>query len=114
MHRFANTSDVLATIAGILKLRPLSQYDYYGRPLFDVFGPRADLTPYASHLPRVPLDERNPARTRASRASSRLDFEHEDLIDEDAFNRVLWMAVKGEDMPYPGVRRAPAPVAEGR
>ena len=114
VHRFANTSDVLATIAGILRLRPLSQFDFYGRPLFDVFGAQAELAPYAFLNPAVPLDERNPARTRASRASSRLDFEREDRADEEAFNRVLWAVVKGEDTPYPGSRRSPAPVAEGR
>ena len=26
--------------------------------------------------------------------------------DDDEFNRILWRAVKGNDVPYPGVRRS--------
>ena len=114
VHRFANTSDVVATIADILHLRSLSQFDHYGRPLADVFAAKADLEPYSRLTPSVSLDEKNPARTRGARTSSRLDFEHEDRADEETFNRVLWAAVRGEGVPYPGVRRAPAPVWEGR
>jgi hypothetical protein len=29
------------------------------------------------------------------------DLEDVDRIDEDTFNRVLWHAVKGYDVPYP-------------
>ena len=114
VHRFANTSDVLATIADILHLRSLSQFDHYGRPLGDVFAASADLTPFPSLRPAVSLDEKNPGRTRAARSSSRLDFEREDRVDEDTFNRVLWAAIKGESTPYPGSKRAPTPAFEGR
>jgi hypothetical protein len=114
VHRFANTSDVVATIADILHLRPLSQFDFYGRPLADVFSAEANAAPYTHLVPGISLDENNPARTRAARASSRLDFEREDQADEDTFNRVLWAAIKGEDAPYPGTRRAPAPLFGGR
>jgi DNA-binding beta-propeller fold protein YncE len=114
VHRFANTSDVVATIADILHLRPLSQFDFYGRPLADVFSAEANAAPYTHLVPGISLDEKNPARTRAARASSRLDFEQEDQADADTFNRVLWAAVKGEDAPYPGTRRAPAPLFGGR
>jgi YVTN family beta-propeller protein len=114
VHRFANTSDVVATIADILRLKSLSQFDHYGRPLAEVFAAKADLARFSSLTPSVSLDEKNSSRSRASRASSRLDFEREDRVNEDTFNRVLWAAVKGEGVPYPGVRRAPAPVWEGR
>ena len=110
VHRFANTSDVVATIADILKLRPLSQFDYFGRPLADVFASSADTAAFDHLVPAVALDEVNPSRTRGAKASSRLDLEREDRADEDAFNRVLWAAIKGEDVPYPGTRRSPAPV----
>ena len=30
-----------------------------------------------------------------------LDFEDVDRADEDTFNRILWHAVKGYDVPYP-------------
>ena len=50
-HRFANTSDVLATIIEVLHLGSLSQFDFYGRPLRDVFTDSADLAPYAAIVP---------------------------------------------------------------
>jgi hypothetical protein len=104
-HRFANTTDVLATIEEILGLAPLSQFDWYGRPLRGIFAATPDLRPYAALTPAVRLDELNPARGRAADASAALDLSIEDVADVDAFNRVLWTAVKGAGVPDPGVRR---------
>jgi hypothetical protein len=104
-HRFANTTDVLATMEEILGLEPLSQFDWYGRPLREIFAATPDLRPYAALTPAVPLDERNPATGRGASASAKLDLSIEDVADEDAFNRILWEAIKGEGVPYPGARR---------
>ena len=106
ISRFVNTTDVLATMEGILDLGALSQFDYYGRPLVDVFSEEPDLTPYTALTPNVPLDERNPEEGLAAELSKELDFDFEDIANEDLFNRVLWMAIKGEDRPYPGINRA--------
>ena len=106
-HRFANTTDVLATIAEILKLAPLSQFQYFGRPLRDAFGRTPDLRPYAALTPAVPLAERNTAMTPGARESRNLSLVYEDTNDDDAFNRILWKAIKG-DRPYPGPTRAGA------
>ncbi|HEX9106118.1 MAG TPA: alkaline phosphatase family protein, partial [Longimicrobiales bacterium] len=106
-HRFANTTDVLATIAEILHLQPMSQFQVYGRPLRDAFGTTPDLRPYTALTPAVSLDERNPARGAGARESRRLDLRREDANDDDAFNRILWSAIKG-NRPYPGSTRAPA------
>jgi len=105
VHRFTNTSDVLATIGAILHLTPMSQFDYYGRPLAGVFAATPDTTPYAALKPSVPLDQLNPAGTVGARNSARLDFSAEDRADENLFNHVLWRAIKGPDRPYPAVRR---------
>jgi hypothetical protein len=104
IHRFANTTDVIATIADILHLGSLSQFDHFGRPLAGIFADDADLTPYTVLVPDVPLDERNPAGTRGALESERLELGQEDRSDDDLFNRILWEAVKG-DVPYPGPRR---------
>ena len=69
-HRFTNTTDVIRTIEGILNLGSLSQFDYFGRPLTDVWATEPDLRPYDVLTPAVPLDERNPAAV-ARRESSR-------------------------------------------
>jgi len=104
IHRFVNTTDVIATIADILRLGSLSQFDHFGRPLREVFADRPDLTPYAALTPSASLDERNPARGPGASASARLDLRFEDQSDDDLFNRILWRAVKGR-VPYPGATR---------
>ncbi len=104
-HRFTNTTDVLRTIEEILGLDALSQFDYYGRPLRDIWTDTPDSAPYLAVTLAVPLDERNPRRGAAARESRRLDLATVDAADMALFNRVLWMAVKGEAVPYPGTRR---------
>jgi phospholipase C len=108
IHRFTNTTDALRTMEEILKLDALSQFDHYGHPLRDIWRDTPDTTPFTALTPAVPLDEQNRAGTRAARESRRLDLTDVDAADMDAFNRVLWMAVKGEQAPYPGTHRMSA------
>lgn len=108
IHRFANTTDVLRTIEEILDLPSLSQFDYFGRPLRDIWADTPDLRPYVALTPAVPLDERNPRGTQGARESARLNLRVEDAADEDVFNRILWRTIKGTAVPFPGVRRASA------
>ena len=105
VHRFANTTDVIATIADLLHLEPLSQFDYFGSPLSGIFAVAPDPKPYAAIAPGVPLDERNPPGTAAAHASRRLDLRREDRANEEQFNRILWAVIKRPTRPYPGTRR---------
>jgi YVTN family beta-propeller protein len=107
VHTFANTTDALATMEELLGLGKLSKFDHYSRPLRGIFAATADLTPYQAIPPQQSLDEKNPEATKAAKESAKLDLSHADAVDDDTFNRVLWLAVKGEDVPYPGPRRAP-------
>jgi hypothetical protein len=107
IHRFANTSDVLLTIEEILGLQSLSQFDHFGRPLREIWSDRPDTRPYHALTPAVPLDQRNPAGTRAARASAELDLEIEDSSDDDSFNRILWETIRGTSA-YPGPTRMSA------
>ncbi|HSP16165.1 MAG TPA: alkaline phosphatase family protein [Thermoanaerobaculia bacterium] len=93
-HRFTNTTDAVATIEEILGLDPLSQFDYYGRPLADVFAGTPDFTPYRAIDPLVPLDEINPKKGDAARQSSSFDLSRPDAVDSAAFNRVLWQMMR--------------------
>jgi DNA-binding beta-propeller fold protein YncE len=104
LHRFVNTTDVIATIEEILGLAPLSQFDYYGRPLREIFSATPDLRPYEALTPAQPLDEMNPRHGHNAEESLRLDFSKEDVADMDMFNRVLWRAIKG-DAPYPRAKQ---------
>ena len=105
VHRFVNTTDVLATIEEILGLRPLSQFDRYGRPLREIWRDAPDLRPWTPLVPAQRLDELNLADAPGARASLRLNLARADLIDDARFNRILWRAVKGGAAPYPGARR---------
>ncbi len=108
IHRWANTTDVIATITEILKLGSLSQFDYFGRPLRDIWAATPNLAPYQALTPAVPLDQKNPASGPDAEASRRLDLRFEDIADEDLFNRVLWHMMKGPGVPYPGITRMSA------
>ena len=103
-HRFANTTDVLATIEDILGLSRMSQFDHYGRPLREIWETTPDLTPYTALRSSIPLDEKNPKRGALAEASKHLALQKEDMADENLFNRILWGAIKG-DAPYPGPTR---------
>jgi YVTN family beta-propeller protein len=107
IHRFANTTDVLLTIEEILGLGSLSQFDYFGQPLREIWRKDPDLRPYVAIVPGINFDEVNRPNTREARESARLDLRFEDIADEDLFNRVLWRTIKGEAVPYPGARRIP-------
>ncbi len=106
-HRFTNTTDVLATIESILDLKHLSQFDAYARPLRGVFGDRPDTSSYHALTPSIDLGEKNPAHGLGAVESSKLDFRVEDLADDEAFNWVLWLAIKGNTR-YPGPTRLTA------
>ena len=106
-HRFANTTDVIATIEDILGLARMSQFDHYGRPLREIWETTPDLTPYTALRSSVPLDQRNPKRGALAEASKKLALEKVDMADENLFNRILWRSIKG-DAPYPGPTRMSA------
>ncbi|PYQ48165.1 MAG: hypothetical protein DMF59_16895 [Acidobacteria bacterium] len=94
-HRFVNTTDVLATVERILKIAPMSQFDAFARPLYDVFADTPDLTPYAAITPGVSLEEKNPETGPAATKSSALDFSRPDRINDAVFNQLLWEMLKG-------------------
>ena len=104
VHRFINTTDVLATMEEILGLDSLSQFDHYGRPVRGIFAAEPDLKPYDALQPSIDMNEKNPDSTQ-SKQSTMLDFSRPDAADDDTLNRILWRTIKG-DVPYPGVTRA--------
>jgi YVTN family beta-propeller protein len=106
VHRFVNTTDVLATIEEILGLRSFSHFDHFGRPLADVFAAQPDLRPYEVLPLAVPWTELNPPKTPAAATSARLDLSIPDSGQDALFNAALWRAVKG-DAPPPELRRMP-------
>jgi YVTN family beta-propeller protein len=106
LHRFVNTTDVLATIEEMLGLESMSQFDHFGRPLRDIWASAPDLRPYVAMTPAQSLIENNVATGGAERRSEHLDLARADRIDDDEFNHILWEAIKGPRVAYPAARRA--------
>ena len=105
IHRWVNTTDVLATMEEILGLGQMSQFDFYGRPLRSIWTTEPDLSPYVALIPDQSLAERNPVDGPGARESEHLDFSFEDVAEEEAFNLALWLALKGPAESYPGPTR---------
>ncbi|HKV42697.1 MAG TPA: bifunctional YncE family protein/alkaline phosphatase family protein [Blastocatellia bacterium] len=108
IHRFANTTDVVAAIEDVLGLGHLSKFDYFSRPLSDVFAEKPDLTPYAAVAPEVDMNEKNPAKGPAAQMSAGLDFSAPDRVNDAVFNQILWFMLKGNGAPP--VAQAKSPV----
>ena len=104
-----NTTSILRTIEQILGLPPMNQFDASAEPMGDCFTDAADLTPYVAVSNNVPLDQMNPEakttmtpqRYRDMLASAKMNFAVPDKAPEDALNRILWRAMRGEAAPYP-------------
>jgi len=108
IHRFVNTTDVVATMEEILKLGTMSQFDHYGRPLRGIWRSKPDLRPYLALKPEVSLDEKNPKVGIGAEQSRGLALSKEDEANEDLFNRILWREIKGSARKYPGPTRMSA------
>jgi len=100
--------NMMRTMENILGIPPMNQFDYAAEPMTDCFTDTPDFTAYEALPNNIPLDELNPALETLSgdalhwaKMSLKQDLDDLDRIDEDTFNRVLWHAVKGYDVPYP-------------
>ena len=98
-HRFINTTDVIAAIEDILGMGRLSKFDYFSRPLTDIFAPEPNLTPYDAIIPAQDLNEKNPQNTAAAHLSESLDLSAPDRADDQAYNRILWLMLKSDIQP---------------
>lgn len=107
VHRFANTTDVVAAIEDILGLGRMSKYDYFSRPLSDLFTDTPDLTPYKAINPQIDIKEQNAAKGAAARMSEGLDLSAADRVNDAVFNQILWTMIKSSKSAPPGVTKAP-------
>src|SRR5262249_51992297 len=89
IHRFANTTDVVAAIEDILGLGWLSKFDYFSRSLADVFSATPDLRPYQALNPTADMNALNPGQSAAARMSQDIDLSAPDHVNDELFNRIL-------------------------
>ena len=99
VHRFVNTTDVVAAIEDILGMGRLSKFDYFSRSLADIFAPAPDLSPYDAIIPTQDLNEKNLPNTAAARLSESLDLSAPDRVDDQLYNSILWLMLKGDVLP---------------
>ncbi len=95
------TASMVRTMELILGLPPLTQYDAAATPMFKCFQKTAQSVPYQCLTPQVDMFAKNTIRSPGAKESARMNFRQYDLAPEDQLNRVLWLAAKGPDAPYP-------------
>ena len=98
---FYTTASMVRTIELILGLPPLTQYDAGATPMFNCFGTELQSTAFNPITPQVNMTARNTEKSPGAKESARMNFRDYDLAPEDALNRVLWVAAKGPNVPYP-------------
>lgn len=97
---------MVRTMELLLGLHPLTQYDAGATPMFNAFGNRADSVAFNVRQPQVDLNAKNTRKAPGAAASARLNLASEEYDDfdtdgEDELNRILWIAAKGPNVPYP-------------
>lgn len=100
------TTSILRTISLILGTQPMTQFDAAATPFYNAFRNQLDLTPYLARTPKQDLSAKNPERAPKGIVDT-IDFSEPDQMDirqEQALNRDIWQAVKGDE-PYPGTTR---------
>jgi hypothetical protein len=85
----------------ILGLPPMTQYDAAATPMWRLFTPKPDLTPYNFLPVSVNLNDKNPANTRLGKLSEKFDWSKEDAVPDLIFNEILWQGIKGVPAPSP-------------
>jgi DNA-binding beta-propeller fold protein YncE len=110
---FYSTQSMVKTIELILGLPSMSIFDLIAEDVRFAFASDADPAPFTAVEPITSLFDQNPASTalkgeprKAAIASSKMHFEIPDAAPTEKLNRILWHAVKGWNVPYPGANHA--------
>lgn len=85
VSRFYDQTSVLRTICDILGAKPFTRFVAAAPSMAELFGARADLTPYTARPETIPLDALNPPKENAAK----LDLSGPDATDDEVMDRVL-------------------------
>jgi YVTN family beta-propeller protein len=105
-HTMYSTTSMLRTIELILGIPPMSQYDAAATPMFRCFTPTTNMTPFKSLPANIDLNEKNVAQNKWQQRSEAFNLKKEDAVPDLEFNIVLWHGLKGDNIPFPGPKRA--------
>jgi YVTN family beta-propeller protein len=107
-----NQNSVLRTIELILGVPPMSQFDLVAEPMTDCFTDKPNFTPYKALPNQIPLDQMNPKLSSLkgkqlywAKKSMAMPLDEVDAAEDEEFNKIIWYAVRGYDVPYPKVRQ---------
>ncbi|MBG1267939.1 bifunctional YncE family protein/alkaline phosphatase family protein [Nostoc sp. WHI] len=121
-----NTVSLVRTMEDLLNIGYLGINDANAKPMSDAFTREPNFTPYKAVVPgnlcADPVDptlvpacqDNNVEKTAAvaslhnqqwwTQATKDFNFEVEDKVEPEKFNRVLWAGIKGDNVPYPTER----------
>ena len=102
-HTMYSTSSMLRTMELILGLPPMSQYDAAATPMWPSFVSTANTNPFIAKISNIDINAKNIAFNELMKKSDKFDFRKVDNVPEEAFNEVLWKAIKGS-IPIPAPR----------
>ncbi|HEX6429364.1 MAG TPA: bifunctional YncE family protein/alkaline phosphatase family protein [Niastella sp.] len=105
-HTMYSTSSMLRTMELILGIPPMSQYDAAATPMWRCFSGTTDRTPFKALPANIDLNEKNVAVNKWQQQSEAFNLMKEDAVPDLEFNIVLWHGLKGDDVPFPGPKRA--------
>lgn len=105
-HTMYSTSSMLRTMELILGIPPMSQYDAAATPMWRCFSLTPDLTPFKALPSNIDLNEKNGVTNKWQQRSEAFNLQKEDAVPDLEFNIVLWHAIKGDAIPFPGPKRA--------
>ena len=105
-HTMYSSSSMLRTIELILGIPPMTQYDAAAEPMWRSFTAIANLTPFVAVPSNINLNDKNVAINKWQQKSEGFNFAKEDSAPDLEFSEVIWHAVKGESVKFPGPRRS--------
>jgi hypothetical protein len=87
---------VKRTIEIMLGMQPSYLYDALAAPMWDVFTPKPDFSPYQAYdIPEALMEERNTAQSPAAKTSQAQLWHVADAVDEGLLARIEWAARTG-------------------
>ncbi|NCI47625.1 bifunctional YncE family protein/alkaline phosphatase family protein [Sediminibacterium soli] len=105
-HTMYSTSSMLRTMELILGIPPMSQYDAAAQPMWRCFSSETNPAGFTARMAKVDLNERNTAMNEWQQRSEKFNLAKEDAVPDLEFNIVLWHGLKGDNVPFPGPKRA--------
>jgi YVTN family beta-propeller protein len=105
-HTMYSTSSVLRTIELILGMPPMTQYDAAAKPMWACFQEQVLPSVFTAIVPVINLSEKNIVSNYWQQKSEEFNFAKEDAAPDDELNKILWVAMKGENSIMPSPKRA--------